>query len=47
MCVDYFDLNKVCPKDTYPLPCIDRRVDNTTEFKLLSFLDAYSEYNQI
>nr|KYP46591.1 Retrovirus-related Pol polyprotein from transposon opus [Cajanus cajan] len=24
MCVDYTDLNKTCPKDSYPLPSIDR-----------------------
>nr|KYP67170.1 Retrovirus-related Pol polyprotein from transposon 412 family [Cajanus cajan] len=24
MCTDYTDLNKACPKDAYPLPCIDR-----------------------
>jgi len=23
MCVDYTDLNKACPRDTYPLPNID------------------------
>ncbi|GAU32517.1 hypothetical protein TSUD_317240 [Trifolium subterraneum] len=38
---------KACPKDAYRLPCIDRLVDNSSGFKLLSFLDAYSGYNQI
>ncbi|GAU33272.1 hypothetical protein TSUD_279460 [Trifolium subterraneum] len=47
MCVDYTDLNRAYPKDPYPLPCIDRLVDNSSGFKLLSFLDAYSGYNQI
>jgi len=47
MCVDYTDLNKACPKDTYPLPSIDRLVDSTSGFEMLSFLDAYSGYNQI
>ena len=23
MCVDYTGLNKACPKDPFPLPCID------------------------
>jgi len=41
MCVDYTDLNKVCPKDIYLLPSIDRLVDNTVEYKLLNFLYAY------
>ena len=30
MCVDYTDLNKACPKDSYPLPTIDRLVGRLT-----------------
>ncbi|KAK2409752.1 hypothetical protein QL285_045156 [Trifolium repens] len=47
MCVDYTDLNRACPKDGYHLPIIDKLVDNSSGFKLLSFMDAYSGYNQI
>ncbi|GAU26993.1 hypothetical protein TSUD_290450 [Trifolium subterraneum] len=47
MCVDYTDLNRACHKDAYPLPNIDKLVDNSSGFKLLSFMDAYSGYNQI
>ncbi|XP_061371625.1 uncharacterized protein LOC133314196 [Gastrolobium bilobum] len=47
MCVDYTDLNKVCPKDAYPFPSIDQLVDNASGFKILSFMDAYSSCNQI
>ena len=47
MCTDYTDLNKACPKDTYPLPSIDRLVDGATGHRVLSFLDAYLDYNQI
>ncbi|XP_061364982.1 uncharacterized protein LOC133308378 [Gastrolobium bilobum] len=47
VCTDYTDLNKVCPKDTYPMPNIDQLVDNSSEFQMLSFMDAYSGYNQI
>jgi len=47
MCVDYTDLNKACPKDSYPLPTIDRLVDEAAGHHILSFLDAYSGYNQI
>jgi len=47
MCVDFIDLNKVCPKDSYLLPSIDSLVDNASECRLLSFLDAFSGYNQI
>lgn len=45
MCVDYKDLNKFCPKDSYPLPNIETLVDNSVGYQLLSFLDAYSRYN--
>ena len=47
MCVDFTDLNKACPKDSYPLPRIDQLVDSTTGHQLLSFIDAFSGYNQI
>jgi len=47
MCVDYTDLNKACPKDSYPLPTIDHPVDGAAGHHILSFLDAYSRYNQI
>ena len=47
MCVDFRDLNKACPKDSYPLPSTDALVDSAAGCKLLSFLDAFSGYNQI
>ncbi|XP_027941195.1 uncharacterized protein LOC114194995 [Vigna unguiculata] len=47
MCVDYTDLNRTCPRDAYPLPNIDWLVDGAAGNKVLSFLDAYSGYNQI
>nr|KYP65300.1 Transposon Ty3-G Gag-Pol polyprotein [Cajanus cajan] len=47
MCTDYTNLNKVCLKDAYPLPNIDRLVDGASGHKFLSFLDTYSGYNQI
>ena len=47
MCVDFTDLNKVCPKDSYPLLRIDQQVDSTAGHQLLSFMDAFSGYNQI
>ncbi|KAH9751207.1 Ribonuclease H [Citrus sinensis] len=47
MCVDFTDLNKACPKDSFPLPRIDQLVDATAGHELLSFMDAYSGYNQI
>ena len=47
MCVDFTDLNKACPKDSHPLPSIDALVDSASGCRLLSFLDAFSGYNQI
>ena len=47
MCVDFTDLNKACPKDSYPLLRIDQLVDSTAGHKLLSFMDTFSRYNQI
>ena len=47
MCVDFRDLNKVCPKDDFPLPYIDVLVDNTAGSALMSFFDGFSGYNQI
>jgi hypothetical protein len=45
MCVDFTDLNKACPKDSFPLPRIDQLVDSTAGHKLLTFMDAFSGYN--
>ena len=45
--MDFTDLNKACPKDSFPLPRIDQLVDATSGHALLSFMDAYSGYNQI
>ncbi len=47
MCVDFKDLNKACMRDCYPLPPIDELIDAASEHQALSFLDAYSGYNQI
>ncbi|GKA13541.1 reverse transcriptase domain-containing protein [Tanacetum coccineum] len=47
MCVDFKDLNKVCPKDGYPLPEIDWKVESLCGFPFKRFLDAYKGYHQI
>jgi hypothetical protein len=47
MCIYYTSLNKACPKDEYPLPCICQIMDSTMSCELLSFLDAYLGYHQI
>ncbi|XP_074351903.1 uncharacterized protein LOC141691055 [Apium graveolens] len=45
--VDFTDLNKACPKDSFSFPRIDQLVDAKEGHALLSFMDAYSRYNQI
>ena len=47
MCVDFTDLNRAFPKDSYPLPRIDTLVDSTTRHGLLSFMDAFPGYIKI
>ena len=47
MCVDFTDLNKVCPKDPFPMPKIDQLVDATIGHPRMSFLDAFQGYHQI
>jgi hypothetical protein len=47
MCIDFTALNKHCPKNYFPLPRIDHIIDSTAGCERLSFLDAYSGYNQI
>ena len=45
MCVDFTDLNKACPKDSYPLLQVDVLVDSTAQHQLLSYMDTFSGYN--
>ncbi|XP_071719395.1 uncharacterized protein [Rutidosis leptorrhynchoides] len=41
MCVDFKDINKACPKDNYPLPEIDWKVESLSGFRYKCFMDAY------
>ena len=47
MCVDFTNPNQACLKDSFPLPRIDQLVDSTAGHKLLTFMGAFSGYNQI
>ena len=47
MCIDFTDLNKVCPKDEFLLPRIDTLVDTTTNSEMMSLLDGCSGYHRI
>ena len=47
MCIDFTNINNACPKDSFPLLRINQLVDSTASYELLTFLDAFSGYNQI
>jgi len=47
ICVYFTDLNKACPKDSYPFLWVDVLVDFTAQHQLLSFMDTFLGYNQI
>ena len=47
LCIDFTYINRVYLKDSFPLPQIDLIVDATAGHELLSFMDAFSGYNQI
>lgn len=43
----FTDLNKACSKISFLLPRINQLVDVTARHKLVTFMDAYPECNQI
>lgn len=43
----FLDLNNTCLKDSFLLPKIDQLVDSMGRHTILSFIDAFLEYNQI
>ena len=47
LCIDFTDVNRACPKYSFPLPRIDLIVDAIASHDLLSFMDAFSGYKQI
>ena len=47
LCINFTDINGACLKDSFPLPQIDLIVDAMAGHELLSFMDAFSGYNQI
>ena len=40
VCVNFTDLNRACPKDSFPMPKIDQLVDATYGHPRMSFLDT-------
>lgn len=47
MWLDFTNLDKECPKDSFPVPKINQLVDSLAGHNLLSFIYAHSNYNQI
>jgi hypothetical protein len=47
MCIDFTSLNKVCPKDNFPLPRIDKIVDSAVGCEVMFLLNYFSGYHQI
>ena len=47
ICIGFIDLNKACPKDSYPLSSIDQLVDVILGHELFTFMDVFSGYNRI
>ena len=45
-CVDFRNLNRVCPEDEFPLPNMDL-LDSAIGNAMFSFMDGFSGYNQI
>ena len=46
-CVDYRNLNRVCPKNELPLSNMDLLIDSVVGSTMFSFMDEFSGYNQI
>jgi hypothetical protein len=46
MCINFTSLNKACPKDNFPLPRIDKIVDITVGYAVMSLVDCFSGYHQ-
>jgi hypothetical protein len=47
VCVDYQDINKACPKDSFPTPFVDQIVDDCAGSEIFSLMHGFSSYNQI
>ena len=46
-CVDFKNLNRVYPKDEFPLLNMDLLIDSVARSVMFSFMDEFSGYNQI
>jgi len=46
-CINFRNLNRVCPKDEFPLPNMDLLINFAAGNAMFSFMDDFSGYNQI
>ena len=47
VCTNFHNLNKACPKDNYLTLFIDKIIDDCDGNDIFSFMDGFSNYNQI
>jgi hypothetical protein len=47
VCIDFRNLNRVTPKDEYPMPIANTLINNASGNRIISFLDGNAGYNQI
>eukprot|EP00253_Pinus_taeda_P019263 PITA_19263 len=47
ICIDFWNLNKACLKDNFPLPPMEQILQAVAGSELMSFLDGFSGYNQV
>jgi len=47
VCIDFRDLNKATPKNEYPMPIADMLINEASGYRVISFLDGNTGYNQI
>lgn len=45
--IDFLNLNRVTPKDKYPMPVVGIVINNALGNRFINFLDGNVEYNQI
>ena len=41
VCMDSRDMNKYCPKDKFPTPCIDQIIDECAGSKVFYFMEEF------
>lgn len=45
--MEFNNLNVACSKNPYPMLDINRAINGSSGYRMLSFMDSYSGYNQI